>query len=163
MKKYLLPILAVIICFTVFAACSKNADDSTTDADGKITTITTEPAAIIGDHAIKLIKSYSAEELSLTEEEFKECQFMVRKSGNEIHGDYYIQVIATVPTEHKKEGDDNTYYSFDNKGEYYIRYDGKQILKKNMDEEDSYEELEVKELPTSADDSAHEASSDTTE
>ena len=148
-KKYLVALLAFVlvvlgVVLFVFFSNQSKIEESPTDKDGHITTYTTESAVIKENDAIVLIKSYSAEELSLSEEDYSGCQFMVRKSGNKINGDYYIQVIATYPTETTENGE--TYYKFDTKGEYYIRYDGKEILKKNL-EDDTYDKLEVKELP----------------
>lgn len=152
MKKFLSIILCVVVVASAFVACSKAENN---DAEGDKTevytseVVTTDDAIIKEADAINLIQSYSAKELGLTEEEYKECSFMVASSGIELDGKYYIKVIATVKTEHK-DGE-NVTYTFDNKGEYYISYNGKQILQKDMkSEEEKYSDMKVKEVPTTA-------------
>lgn len=149
MKKFLAIVLSVVVVATAFVACSKNNGEgeniSTTE------TITTDKAVIKEADSINLIKSYSASELGLTDEEYKECSFMVASSGIELDGKFYVKVIATVKTKHTDE-DGNETFTFDNKGEYYISYDGKTILQKNMKVEegaaDEYSKMDVKPVPT---------------
>lgn len=149
MKKFLAILLSVVVVATAFVACSKNNNENETP--GTAETITTDKAVIKEADSINLIKSYSAEELGLTEEEYKECSFMVASSGIELDGKYYIKVIATVKTKHTDEEGKET-FTFDNKGEYYISYDGKTILQKNMKAEDGaadeYSKMKVKPVPT---------------
>lgn len=115
-----------------------------TAVSGEIpTAITTDNAKITEADAINLIESYSAEELGLTEDKRKECKFMVASAGEKIEKNYYVKVIATIATEHKNEETGKSTFTFDNQGEYYIRFDGKQILSKNMDGDD-YKELKIK-------------------
>lgn len=140
MKKILSVILCVAVACFVFTACSKNDENKPTQTT-KPTEITTDDAAITESDAIEFIKSYSADELGLSKDDMKNCSFMVAQNGRKIDKDYYIEVIATIKTEHK-EGKDVS-YTFDNKGEYYIRYDGKQILSKNL-ETGKYTEMKVK-------------------
>lgn len=155
MKKFLSIILCVVIVCSAFVACSKNDDkkvDTTTETT-QTTQPTTDDAKIKEADAIELIKSYSAKELGLTDKQKKNCSFMVASNGVEIQdedyiGDYYIKVIATVKNKHVDKAGKET-YTFDNKGEYYISYNGKTILKKDMkSEKEKYEKLKVKPVPT---------------
>lgn len=152
MKKFLSILLCVVIVASAFVACSKNGgeDNSTTENPSTTQTITTDEAKIKEADAINLIKSYSAKELGLSDEEMKECSFMVANSGSELDGKFYIKVIATIKTSHKDESGNET-FTFDNKGEYYISYNGKKILQKDMKaEEEKFTEMKVKEVPTTA-------------
>ena len=152
MKKLLAILLAVIVSACVFAGCSKNenkGDDkttTTTNASNWTTLEEIKEAAIIQSDAINLIKSYSAEELSLTKKEKKNCSFMFSNNAHEIDGVKCVQVIATVKEEHKNDKGEVS-YTFDNKGEYYISFDGKQMFKKDM-KSGKYEKMEVKPVPT---------------
>ncbi|MBQ9228924.1 MAG: hypothetical protein IJ168_08865 [Eubacterium sp.] len=150
MKKLLAILLSLCLVATVFAACSKQDDADHGNEPGddvSASVLTTDEAVITEADAIRYVQSYTAEELSLSAEDYEACSFMVNQSGVEIDGDYYIKVIAAITVPHTNE-DGTESYTFDNKGEYYIRYDGKQILKKDMTSaEPKYDELEVKEVP----------------
>lgn len=153
MKKLIAVLLALCLSACVFAGCrkkddnKKNENTTTTAAAGELTTLAEiKDAKISQSDAINLIQSYSAKELSLSKEEKKECDFMFSNSAHEIDGEKYIQVIATVKQEHKNDKGEVS-FTFDNKGEYYISFDGKKILKKDM-KTGKYKEMEVKEVPT---------------
>ena len=154
MKKALTVLISICLVAAMFAACasktpagnSKSEESFPNGGIAKATSMTTDQAKIVDKDAINLIKSYSAKELSLTDEEMKKCDFLVAASGVEVNGDNYIQVIAAVKNVHEEDG--KTSFTFDNKGEYYIRYDGKQILKKDMTKDKpEYTEMDVKEIP----------------
>ena len=154
MKKVLVTLICFSLILGVFAACAKDdgGKKETTKAKASTTQeITTDDAKITEADAINLIESYSAKDFGLTKEEMNKCSFLVKKSGVSYKNNYYVNVIATVKTAHKdttdKKGKKVTTYTFDNKGEYLIRYDGKQILAKNGDDKD-YRELKVKAVPT---------------
>lgn len=158
MKKALVIILSIVMVIAAFAGCSakKNNNDQTggpkntssVAEEWQKTTITTDNAKISNNDAIEYIKSYSAKELSLTDEEMKECDFMFSGTGVKIKNDYYVKVSAIVKHEKGKDGNGNPIYTFDNKGEYYIRYDGKQVLKKDMTKNtNEYTELKAKKIP----------------
>jgi len=152
MKKIVMIILSLCLVLSVFAACSKkdaNEDHgNVSESSVSESVITTDAAVITEANAINYIKSYSAEELGLSAEDYESCSFMVNSAGKEIEGDYYIMVIATVKNAHTNE-DGTESFTFDNKGEYFIRYDAKQVLRRVMDsEEDKYEEMTVKEVPS---------------
>lgn len=146
MKKLISILLCVSVIACSFVACSsKKAEESPTNDQN---VVTTDAAVIKEADAINLIqKQYSAVELGLSAEDYETCSFMVASSGAEVDGEYYIKVIATQKQEHKNENGESS-FTFDIKGEYYISYDGKKILKKDMSVEDKYDELEVKEVPT---------------
>ena len=121
---------ACTICSALtFTACSKQ------DATKEESVIVTEKAKIKDAD----IESYSSKQLGLTDEEKKACSFMVASDGEEINGKKYIKIIAAIKNEQK--GDDGkTTYTFDTKGEYFISFNGDEVLKKNGD---TYSKLEL--------------------
>ena len=125
---------ACTICSVLtFTACSKQ------DATKEESVIVTEKAKIKDADAINYIESYSSKQLGLTDEEKKACSFMVASDGEEIDGKKYIKIIATIKNEQK--GDDGkTTYTFDTKGEYFISFNGDEVLKKSGD---AYSKLEL--------------------
>lgn len=153
MKKVLAVIISLCILVAVFAACSAN-NKGTADITGdpkntssaaeewQKTTITTDTAKLVKGEAVAYIKSYSAKELSLSEKEMKECDFMFSGTGFKIEGDYYVMVTAVIKKETGTNSEGNKTYTFDTKGEYYIRYDGKQVLKKDI-KTGEYKELKL--------------------
>lgn len=150
MKKFIAVLLCAVTVCTAFAACSKSgkdADKTTVVKEEKTTAITTDTAKITESDAINLIESYSDKELGLTEDEREECSFMVAGNGVEIDKAYYVNVIAAVKTEHKDKKTGEITYTFENKGDYYISYDGKKILSKDV-ESGKYSEMKVKPVPT---------------
>ena len=125
---------ACTICSVLtFTACSKQ------DATKEESVIATEKAKIKDADAINYIESYSSKQLGLTDDEKKACSFMVASDGEEINGKKYIKIIATIKNEQK--GDDGkTTYTFDTKGEYFISFNGDEVLKKSGD---AYSKLEL--------------------
>lgn len=165
MKKYISIILCITIIASAFVACSgkndKNKENEKVVATSQnVTEITTDTAKIKAADAINLISSYSEKELGLTEKDKIHCSFMVASNGEYLKEQdaHYIKVIAVIKEPHEDPKTKETTYTFDYKGEYYIRYDGKQILAKAPDSEE-YKELKVKEVPTTE---AHEDEADTT-
>lgn len=124
---------ACTICSVLtFTACSKQ--DAT-----KESVIVTEKAKIKDADAINYIESYSSKQLGLTEDDRAKCSFMVASDGEEINGKKYIKIIAAIKNEQK--GDDGkTTYTFDTKGEYFISFNGDEVLKKSGD---AYSKLEL--------------------
>lgn len=124
---------ACTICSALtFTACSKQ--DAT-----KESVVATEKAKIKDADAINYIESYSSKQLGLTDDEKKACSFMVASDGEEIDGKKYIKIIAAIKNEQK--GDDGkTTYTFDTKGEYFISFNGDEVLKKSGD---AYSKLEL--------------------
>lgn len=125
---------ACTICSALtFTACSKQ------DATKEESVIVTEKAKIKDADAINYIESYSSKQLGLTDEEKKACSFMVASDGEEIDGKKYIKIIAAIKNEQK--GDDGkTTYTFDTKGEYFISFNGDEVLKKSGN---TYSKLEL--------------------
>ena len=125
---------ACTICSALtFTACSKQ------DATKEESVIVTEKAKIKDADAINYIESYSSKQLGLTEDDRAKCSFMVASDGEEIDGKNYIKIIAAIKNEQK--GDDGkTTYTFDTKGEYFISFNGDEVLKKSGD---AYSKLEL--------------------
>lgn len=125
---------ACTICSVLtFTACSKQ------DTTKEESVIVTEKAKIKDADAINYIESYSSKQLGLTDEEKKACSFMVASDGEEIDGKKYIKIIAAIKNEQK--GDDGQVtYTFDTKGEYFISFNGDEVLRKDGN---SYTKLEL--------------------
>lgn len=124
----------IIICSVAFASCSKQESKTETAS-----AVATEKAKIKDADAISYIESYSSKQLGLTEDDRAKCSFMVASDGEEINGKSYIQVIAAIKKEHKSD-DGQATYTFDTKGEYYISFDGDEVLRKDGN---SYTKLEL--------------------
>lgn len=124
----------IIICSVAFASCSKQESKAETTS-----AVATEKAKIKDADAINYIESYSSKQLGLTEDDRAKCSFMVASDGEEINGKSYIQVIAAIKKEHKSD-DGQATYTFDTKGEYYISFDGDEVLRKDGN---SYTKLEL--------------------
>lgn len=124
----------IIICSVAFASCSKQESKTKTAS-----AVATEKAKIKDVDAINYIESYSSKQLGLTEDDRAKCSFMVASDGEEINGKSYIQVIAAIKKEHKSD-DGQATYTFDTKGEYYISFDGDEVLRKDGN---SYTKLEL--------------------
>lgn len=124
----------IIICSVAFASCSKQESKT-----GTASAVATEKAKIKDADAINYIESYSSKQLGLTEDDRAKCSFMVASDGEEINGKSYIQVIAAIKKEHKSD-DGQATYTFDTKGEYYISFNGDEVLRKDGN---SYTKLEL--------------------
>lgn len=124
----------IIICSVAFASCSKQESKAETAS-----AVATEKAKIKNADAISYIESYSSKQLGLTEDDRAKCSFMVASDGEKINGKSYIQVIAAIKKEHKSDDGQST-YTFDTKGEYYISFDGDEVLRKDGN---SYTKLEL--------------------
>lgn len=125
---------ACTICSALtFTACSKQ------DATKEESVIVTEKAKIKDADAINYIESYSSKQLGLTEDDRAKCSFMVASDGEEINGKKYIKIIAAIKNE-QKGNDGKTTYTFDTKGEYFISFNGDEVLKKSGD---AYSKLEL--------------------
>lgn len=124
----------IIICSVAFASCSKQESKTETAS-----AVATEKAKIKDADAINYIESYSSKQLGLTEDDRAKCSFMVASDGEEINGKSYIQVIAAIKKEHKSD-DGQITYTFDTKGEYYISFNGDEVLRKDGN---SYTKLEL--------------------
>lgn len=152
MKKILPIILCVVVAMTSFVACSKDTKEEESNTivnEQGYTEYATDKAAVKNADAIKLIESYTNEELGITKEDRDNCSFMVASSGEKIEdkdfaGDY-VKVIAAIKTEHKDGETGKSTFTFDTKGEYYISFDGKTVIKKNGE---TFEKLKTRSVPT---------------
>ena len=125
---------ACTICSVLtFTACSKQ------DATKEESIVATEKAKIKDADAINYIESYSSKQLGLTEDDRAKCSFMVASDGEEIDGKKYIKIIAAIKNE-QKGNDGQVTYTFDTKGEYFISFNGDEVLKKSGD---AYSKLEL--------------------
>lgn len=133
--------LSAVVIAAVFTACSGNGDTGAVTHDAT-SEIATEEAKIKDADAVKFIEqSYSAEELGLDKTD-KDYSFMVASSGVDIEGEKYVKVVANVIVKNNvttEDGKDT--FSMETIGEYYISFDGKKVLKKDMETND-YSELE---------------------
>ena len=146
MKKYLTIIVLVCLLLSLFTACTNSTENANEETTEISVSETEREIAMTESEAVDYIKSYSAEELSLSQEDYENCNFMINYDGKEIEGERYIEIIAAYKESHTNE-DGSESYTFDTKGSYYIRYDGKRVLKKDIDGETvQYVDMEVKEI-----------------
>lgn len=149
MKKVLPIILCLAVMLGVFTACSKaNEEETTTEPTSAVQTTVENPtdtAVIKEADAVNLIKSYSNEELGLTDEEREQCSFMVASSGKEVDGEVYINVIATIKTANEPDEQGTVTYNLDTRGSYYISFDGQRIMRADGD---GYTQMTMHEVPT---------------
>ncbi len=144
-KKITAAVLAVIIVVFAFAGCSDNNNENTTTKP-----ITTDSAVIKEDDAINLIKTYTAADLGL-KGALEDYKIMVGSSGEEVDGKYYIKVIASKVSEPDADGT----VTIDTYGQYFISYDGTEILVYN-EEEDTYTPMvNVHSMPENSENHAH--------
>lgn len=146
MNKYFKIIAVSAVCIMLaafaFAGCS---DNQNSENESTLPTITTEPAAIKDSDAVELIKTYTAEELKL-DGSLDDYKIMVNNSGHQIDGKYYIKVIASKVSEPDAQGS----VTIDTYGQYFINYDGSEILIYN-EADDTYTPMaDVHEVPESA-------------
>lgn len=144
-KKLFALSLSLMVIFTAFTACSKAQKaetDSQSETNATSPTIATQEAKIKDSDAIRFIEqSYTKEELGLDKTD-KDYSFMISTYGTEIDGEKYVRVFANVVTkndETNKDGKDT--FSMETVGEYGISFDGKKVVKKDM-ETGEYTELE---------------------
>lgn len=149
MKKFFAVLLAVIVICTAFVACSKKSDDDKeTKQSGESVSasagIATDEAKIKESEAIDFIKTaYSEEELGLDKVKDK-YSLMVAQSAIEIEGKKYVKVAANVMSQNDEtNAEGQVTYSLTPVGEFYISFDGKTVLKKDM-ETGEYTKLENK-------------------
>ncbi len=138
MKKFLAVILCAVIVACSFIACSKSdsgKDASTTKESTSVTVENpTDKAKIKDSDAINFIKSsYSAKELGLDKVK-DEYSFMISSTGVKIEDKQYVKVAANVMKKNDETAaNGKPTFSLTPVGEYYISYDGKDVLKKDLD------------------------------
>lgn len=152
MKKVLALIFACCVIVGVFTACSSKSDKGNTTSStapaSTVTTIPTEQAKVNDSDAISLIQSYSQKELGLTKDEYDKCTFMVNSSGKTVSGKkgYYILVTAGIKKSAGKNDKGQQLTTIEAVGNYYISFDGKEILREVIDKNGnaSYKNMDVK-------------------
>ena len=137
MKKLLAVLLAVITVGCVFVACSKADDKKETTTKSESTSFTvqnpTDKAKIKDKDAIDFIKNaYTPEELGLDKVKEK-YSFMISSNGEKIDKKEYVKVAANVMKKNsEKNADGKETYSLTPVGEYYISFDGQEVLMKDL-------------------------------
>lgn len=155
MKKIILFIMTVVVIVSVFAACSsvsvnnkesesknttvsetnkndnKDNNETTKIVENLVTTaiskIPVEDAEISGYDATKLISDKDPKSLGL-KGKTEDYKFMLVSEGKEIDGKNYIEIVAM---ETKKENEDGT-MDVETKGDYFVSYDGKKLLVRDL-------------------------------
>ena len=146
MKKLLAVLLAVITVACVFVACSKadNKKETTTKSESTSFTVQnpTDKAKIKDKDAIDFIKNaYTPEELGLDKVKEK-YSFMISSNGEKIDKKEYVKVAANVMKKNsEKNADGKETYSLTPVGEYYISFDGQDVLMKDL-KSGEYKKLE---------------------
>ena len=146
MKKLLAVLLAVITVGCVFVACSKADDKKETTTKSESTSFTvqnpTDKAKIKDKDAIDFIKkAYTPEELGLDKVKEK-YSFMISSNGEKIDKKEYVKVAANVMKKNsEKNADGKETYSLTPVGEYYISFDGQEVLMKDL-KSGEYKKLE---------------------
>lgn len=137
-KRILAVSLTVIVAAFAFAGCS----DSSKNDVSTTRTITTDAAVIKDEDAINLIKTYSAAELGL-EGSVDDYSIMVGGSGEKVDGKYYVKVIASKVSEPDSQGR----VTVDTYGQYFINYNGTEILIYNEADDTYTPMVDVHSLP----------------
>lgn len=153
MKKIIISVIGILLISVVFAACSQISDDAQNISDDSETTaaaqsqtfgdeknsadedlITTqiaetpvEEAEISSSEASEIISEMSLEKLGL-EGDKSDYKFMVSTKGKTIEGTDYIEIIASQVSEENEDGS----ISMETKGDYFISYDGKIMLVRDV-------------------------------
>ena len=146
MKKLLAVLLAVITVGCVFVACSKADNKKETTTKSEFTSFTvqnpTDKAKIKDKDAIDFIKNaYTPEELGLDKVKEK-YSFMISSNGEKIDKKEYVKVAANVMKKNsEKNADGKETYSLTPVGEYYISFDGQDVLMKDL-KSGEYKKLE---------------------
>lgn len=153
MKRKIIYLITILLISVLFTACSNGADDIQKDTGVSDTTtssqsensanenlsvnenlITTqiaekpiEDAQISSSEASEIISEMSMEKLGLegSKEDYK---FMVSTEGKTIDSIDYIEVIASQVSKENEDGS----ISMETKGDYFISYDGKKMLVRDI-------------------------------
>lgn len=138
----------MLVCTAVFFSilgCSAKADDTASTSasiNSNAPEIETEKAAVKDVDALDFIKdSYTEKELGLDKVD-KSYSFMIASKGVKIDNKEYVKVVANHMKKNeitKQDGKET--FSIETLGEYFISFDGKTVLKKDM-KTGEYTELE---------------------
>ena len=142
MKKFLAVLLAAVTVACMFVACSKADDKNTTQSTTASVENATDKAKIKDSDAINFIKtSYTKEELGLDKVKEK-YDFMISQNGVKIGKKQYVKVAANIMKKNDTTSKDGKQtYSLTPVGEYYISFDGDEVLMKDL-KRGKYKKLE---------------------
>ena len=142
MKKFLAVLLAAVTVACMFVACSKADDKNTTQSTTASVENATDKAKIKDSDAINFIKtSYTKEELGLDKVKEK-YDFMISQNGVKIGKKQYVKVAANIMKKNDTTSKDGKQtYALTPVGEYYISFDGDEVLMKDF-KSGKYEKLE---------------------
>ena len=126
----------------MFVACSKADDKNTTQSTTASVENATDKAKIKDSDAINFIKtSYTKKELGLDKVKEK-YDFMISQNGVKIGKKQYVKVAANIMKKNDTTSKDGKQtYSLTPVGEYYISFDGDEVLMKDL-KSGKYEKLE---------------------
>lgn len=142
MKKFLAVLLAAVTVACMFVACSKADDKNTTQSTTASVENATDKAKIKDSDAINFIKTaYTKKELGLDKVKEK-YDFMISQNGVKIGKKQYVKVAANIMKKNDTTSKDGKQtYSLTPVGEYYISFDGDEVLMKDL-ESGKYKKLE---------------------
>ena len=142
MKKFLAVLLAAVTVACMFVACSKADDKNTTQSTTASVENATDKAKIKDSDAINFIKtSYTKKELWLDKVKEK-YDFMISQNGVKIGKKQYVKVAANIMKKNDTTSKDGKQtYSLTPVGEYYISFDGDEVLMKDL-KSGKYKKLE---------------------
>lgn len=142
MKKFLAVLLAAVTVACMFVACSKADDKNTTQSTTASVENATDKAKIKDSDAINFIKtSYTKKELGLDKVKEK-YDFMISQNGVKIGKKQYVKVAANIMKKNDTTSKDGKQtYSLTSVGEYYISFDGDEVLMKDL-KSGKYKKLE---------------------
>ena len=142
MKKFLAVLLAAVTVACMFVACSKADDKNTTQSTTASVENATDKAKIKDSDAINFIKtSYTKEELGLDKVKEK-YDFMISQNGVKIGKKQYVKVAANIMKKNDTTSKDGKQtYSLTPVGEYYISFDGEEVIIKDL-KSGKYKKLE---------------------
>ena len=133
MKKFLAVLLAAVTVACMFVACSKADDKNTTQSTTASVENATDKAKIKDSDAINFIKtSYTKKELGLDKVKEK-YDFMISQNGVKIGKKQYVKIAANIMKKNDTTSKDGKQtYSLTPVGEYYISFDGDEVLMKDL-------------------------------
>lgn len=142
MKKFLAVLLVAVTVACMFVACSKADDKNTTQSTTASVENATDKAKIKDSDAINFIKtSYTKNELGLDKVKEK-YDFMISQNGVKIGKKQYVKVAANIMKKNDTTSKDGKQtYSLTPVGEYYISFDGDEVLMKDL-KSGKYKKLE---------------------
>ena len=142
MKKFLAVLLAAVTVACMFVACSKADDKNTTQCTTASVENATDKAKIKDSDAINFIKtSYTKKELGLDKVKEK-YDFMISQNGVKIGKKQYVKIAANIMKKNDTTSKDGKQtYSLTPVGEYYISFDGDEVLMKDL-KSGKYKKLE---------------------